>query len=140
MLDADLAAMHGVTTGRLNDQVRRNRQHFPKDFAFVLTQQEFTNLKSQFATSSSAWGGRRTPPLAFTEHGAVMAASVFNTPIAVAASIEVVRLDELVPKYAEHDKKLVIVFEALRQLMMPPPSPTKSGRIGFRTPTSGSAP
>src|SRR5437870_11221093 len=79
ILDADLAAIYGVTA-RLNQQVRRNIDRFPEDFAFALTQEEFANLKLQFATSSSSWGGRRKPPLAFTEHGAVMAASVLNTP------------------------------------------------------------
>ena len=87
MLDADLAAIYGVSTTRLNQQVRRNIDRFPKDFAFLLTQEEFANLKLQFATSSSAWGGRRKPPMAFTEHGAVMLASVLNTPTAVHASV-----------------------------------------------------
>jgi hypothetical protein len=147
--DADLAVIYGVTTARLNQQVRRNQERFPEDFAFSLTAKEFANLKLQFATSSSSWGGRRKLPLAFTEHGAAMAASVLNTPVAVAASIEVVRtfvrlrqllishqdlsrkLDDLEAKYAEHDQKLVRVFEALRQLMAPPPPPNARRRIPF---------
>jgi ORF6N domain-containing protein len=138
-----------VPTMRLNEQVRRNTKRFPEDFSFVLTQQEFAILKSQTAISSLGWGGRRTPPRAFTEHGAVMAASVLNTPIAVQASIEVVRafvrlrqfiighaelarkVAELEAKYADHDKKIATVFEAIRQLMKPP---EKSGRIGFAGP------
>src|SRR6516165_6103266 len=92
ILDSELAALYGVTTARLNEQVRRNANRFPNDFSFVLTQQEFTNLMSQFATSSSYWGGRRKLPRVFTEHGAVMAASVLNTPTAIAVSIEVVRV------------------------------------------------
>jgi hypothetical protein len=80
LLDADLAELYGVTTKRLNQQVRRNIDRFPEDFAFLLTAKEFTNLKLQFATSSSGWGGRRKPPFAFTEHGAVMAASVLTHP------------------------------------------------------------
>ena len=71
LVDADLAALYGVQTRRLNEQVRRNRARFPADFIFELTPEEFANLKSQFATSS--WGGRRKLPLAFTEHGAIMA-------------------------------------------------------------------
>ena len=68
MLDSDLAALYGVETRRLNEQVRRNRERFPEDFIFELTAEEFAHLKSQSATSS--WGGRRKLPLAFTEHGA----------------------------------------------------------------------
>ncbi|MDP9197865.1 MAG: ORF6N domain-containing protein, partial [Pseudomonadota bacterium] len=71
LLDADLARLYGVPTSRLNEQVRRNPSRFPEDFAFNLTKQELANLMSQIATSS--WGGRRKPPLAFTEHGAIMA-------------------------------------------------------------------
>jgi len=67
LLDAELAALYGVTTRRLNEQVRRNRRRFPEDFLFELTTEEFVHLKSHFATSS--WGGRRKLPLAFTEHG-----------------------------------------------------------------------
>jgi len=89
MLDQDLAELYGVETKRLNEQVRRNSERFPEDFMFQLTDEEFANLKSQFATSS--WGGRRKLPYAFTEHGAIMAASVLNSPRAVEASVQVVR-------------------------------------------------
>jgi hypothetical protein len=124
MLDSDLAGLYGVTTGQLNQQVQRNRKRFPKDFAFRLTRKELTILRSQIVTSSSDWGGRRSMPLAFTEHGAVMLASVLNSPIAVEASIQVVRafirlrellvshkdlvkrLDELEAKY---DKQFAVV-------------------------------
>jgi hypothetical protein len=150
VLDADLAALYGVTTSRLNEQVRRNADRFPNDFSFVLTQQEFTNLMSQFATSSSQWGGRRKLARAFTEHGAVMAASVLNTPIAVAVSLEVVRafvrlrqllishealarkLAELESKLAGHDEQFAVVFEAIHQLMEPS-KPAPKGRIGFQS-------
>lgn len=150
MLDSDLAEVYGVTTKRINEQVRRNQERFPEEFAFLLTRQEVTILKSHFATSS--WGGRRKRPLVFTEHGALMAATILNTPVAVAASLQVVRafvrlrqllathvelarkLDELEAKYTEHDKKLVVVFEAIRQLTMPPHVPEKKGRIGFQSP------
>ena len=76
ILDSDLAALYGVTTSRLNEQVKRNHERFPSDFMFRLSQKEFNDLKSQFATSSSGWGGRRKLPYVFTEHGAIMAASV----------------------------------------------------------------
>jgi hypothetical protein len=89
LLDTELAALYGVTTRRLNEQVRRNRSRFPADFLFELTAEEFANLKSHFATSS--WGGRRKLPLAFTEHGAIQAANVLNSPRAIAMGIYVVR-------------------------------------------------
>ncbi|MDQ6631696.1 MAG: ORF6N domain-containing protein [Verrucomicrobiota bacterium] len=136
MLDSDLAKMYGVSTMRLNEQFRRNRKRFPEDFAFQLTNQEFTNLKSQIAISS-LHGGRRSLPLAFTEHGAIMLASVLNSPIAVDASVRVVRAfvriremlsanKELAKKFAEleqrldgHDEALGNLFEAIRQLLSP---------------------
>jgi ORF6N domain len=159
LLDSDLAALYGVQTRRLNEQVRRNRARFPQDFIFELTPEEFSNLKSQFATSS--WGGRRKLPLAFTEHGAIMAATVLNTPRAVEVSVYVVRafvkLRELVGSHLElarrlddleqktealainHDTfsrntrtQLKQVFGALRELMTPPDPPKRP--IGFITP------
>jgi len=80
ILDSDLAKLYVVETRRLNEQVRRNIDKFPEDFMFQLTKEEFENLKSQIATSSSGWGGRRKPPLVFTEHGALQAANVLNSP------------------------------------------------------------
>ncbi len=76
ILDADLAHVYGVPTKALNQAIKRNRGRFPIDFCFRLTPTEAANLRSQFVTSSGRWGGRRTHPLAFTEHGAVMVASV----------------------------------------------------------------
>jgi hypothetical protein len=158
LIDSDLAALYGVETRRLNEQVRRNKARFPEDFIFELTPAEFANLKSQFATSS--WGGRRKLPLAFTEHGAIMAATVLNTPRAVEVSVYVVRafvkLRELVGSHRElarrldeleqktealamsHDtfsrntrNQLKQVFDALRELMTPPDPPKRP--IGFVT-------
>jgi len=144
MLDSDLAELYGVSTGRLNEQVKRNIDRFPEDFMFQLTQEEYEILRSQIATSRS-WGGRRYPPNAFTEHGAVMLASVLNSDIAVQASIGVVRafirlremlasnkelsrrLDELEAKY---DAQFKEVFKAIRELMEPPEKEQR--RIGFR--------
>lgn len=85
LLDSDLAALYGVTARRLNEQVRRNRARFPEDFAFYMDINEIRILKSQFATSS--WGGKRKPPLTFNEYGAIMAATVLNSPRAVEMSI-----------------------------------------------------
>jgi len=157
MLDADLAALYGVTTKRLNEQVRRNLERFPSDFMFQLINQEVAILKSQFATSSSdarrlAWGGRRYTPHAFTEHGALMAAMVLNSPRATDVSVYVVRafvelrdtlvahkelakrLDELESrlerKLTTHDQAIAGILDTIRQLMAPP-EPTKKRRIGF---------
>ena len=156
LLDSDLAALYGVDTRRLNEQVKRNRDRFPKDFIFELTREEFANLKSQFATSS--WGGRRKLPLAFTEHGAIMAATVLSSSRAIEVSVYVVRafvrlrelaathgdlakrLDDLEQKTEalamQHDTfsrntrvQLKQVFDTIRELMTPPDPPKRS--IGF---------
>src|SRR5437762_2468231 len=82
MLDSDLARIYGVTTIRLNEQFRRNRDRFPADFAFQLTRQEFAHLISQIAISKTGRGGRRKLPWAFTEHGAIMLATVLNSRVA----------------------------------------------------------
>ena len=146
MRDVDLAALYKVTTKRLNEQVKRNRQRFPPDFMFQVSQAEYADLRSQFATSSlPAHGGRRSLPHVFTEHGAIMAATVLNSPRAVQMSIFVVRafvgfrrmiqlhaeltkkLDALEAKY---DDQFEVVFEAIRELMTP--TTAKWRRIGFR--------
>ena len=90
LLDSDVAKIYGVPTKRLNEQVRRNLVRFPDDFMFQLTKIEVEILRSQFATSSEAWGGRRSLPYVFTEYGAVMLASVINSPIAINASIHLI--------------------------------------------------
>lgn len=152
IIDADLAALYGVETRRLNEQVRRNRERFPADFIFELTPEEFTNLKSHFATSS--WGGRRKLPFAFTEHGAIMAATVLNSPRAVETSVYVVRafvelrellsghkelavrLNELEQriehKFESHDQAITGILNAIRELMRTPEKPKRP--IGFITP------
>ncbi len=89
MLDTDLALVYGVTAKRLNEQVRRNAGRFPDDFLIRLSKQDLAILRSQIATSS--WGGRRYAPLAFTEHGAIMAATILDSPRAVQMSVYVVR-------------------------------------------------
>ena len=147
MFDSDLAAIYGVTTKRLNEQVRRNISRFPEDFAFQLTAEELTKLRSQIATSSFH-GGRRYRPWVFTEHGAIMLASVLNSDIAVQASVRVVRafvrlremvaanaqlaanLEELERRLDSHDEAIVDLFAALKQLLEPP-EPPKRREIGF---------
>jgi len=91
LLDSDLAALYGVPTKRLNEAVKRNRNRFPADFAFQLTPDEQSRLRSQFATSNTGRGGRRYSATAFTEHGAIMAATILNSPLAVEMSLHVVR-------------------------------------------------
>jgi hypothetical protein len=149
ILDRDLAAIYGVTTGRLNEAVKRNARRFPEDFMFQLTAAESEHLRSHFAISS--WGGRRYHPYAFTEHGAIQAANVLNSSRAVDMGVYVVRafvklrellasnkelarrLDELEAriekKLASHDEAIAAMLSAIRQLMNPPP-PKRRG-IGF---------
>lgn len=91
ILDLDLAALYGVSTTRLNEQVKRNKDRVPPDFSFRLTKDEWESLMSQFAISNPGRGGRRKLPYAFTEHGAIMAANVLNSKRAVQASVQVVR-------------------------------------------------
>lgn len=149
MLDSDLAEVDGVAVKRLNEQVKRNASRFPTDFAFQLTAEEVTNLKSQIATSNKGRGGRRKLPFAFTEHGAIMLASVLNSDVAVEASVRVVRtfvrlremiaahaelnqrLDEMERRVAGHDEDLQKVFAAIRQLIEPPASEQRE--MGYHT-------
>ena len=144
ILDEDLAELYGVEVKRLNEQVRRNIDRFPADFMFQLTNQEFKDLKSQFATSSQ-WGGRRTSPYAFTEQGVAMLSSVLHSPQAVRVNIEIIRtfvrlrrmlashaglaskLEEMEQKYDAQFRK---VFDAIRQLMQPEPGCKEP--IGFK--------
>ena len=148
VLDADLATLYGVTTKRLNQQVQRNNDRFPADFMIRLTKTEIANLRLQFATSSSEWGGSRYLPRAFTEHGAVMAATVLNSPRAVQMSIFVVRaflrlrewvvgqvelsakLAVLERRVGAHDHELKAIIQTIRTMLEPPPPPRK--QIGFR--------
>ncbi|HSA59292.1 MAG TPA: ORF6N domain-containing protein [bacterium] len=143
MLDADLAALYGVPTKRLNEQIRRNPKRFPADFMFQLNIQEVTNLRSQIATSKY-WGGRRFRPYAFTEQGVAMLSSVLNSERAIEVNVEIMRafvrlrqllssnkelsrrLDELEKKY---DHQFKVVFDAIREMMTPPPSGRR--KIGF---------
>jgi hypothetical protein len=147
ILDSDLARLYGVTTARLNEQVKRNRDRFPDDFMFSLSQQEYANLISQIATSRF-WGGRRKLPSVFTEHGAIMAANVLSSDCAIEISVYVVRafvrlreamlanaeltanLAELERRVAGHDEAIRSLVQAIRQLMSPSEKPRRS--IGFK--------
>lgn len=139
MLDSELARIYGVTTKRLNEQVKRSLDRFPDDFMFQLSEEEEVNLRAQLKSANSH-GGRRTKYYVFTEHGAIMLASVLNTPIAVAASIQVVRafisLRKMLSSHQELSKKLdalerkydyqfKVVFDAIRELTLIPESPKK---------------
>ncbi|HKT72493.1 MAG TPA: ORF6N domain-containing protein [Steroidobacteraceae bacterium] len=151
LLDSELATLYGVTTGRLNEAVKRNLERFPGDFMFQLTAAEHAALISQIATSKTGRGGRRKLPWVFTEHGAIQAANVLNSPRAVEMGIYVVRafvklrellasnrelarrFDELEArldkKLTAHDEAIAAILSAIRQLMNPPAP--KRGGIGF---------
>ena len=154
ILDADLARVYGVPTKRLNEAVKRTLERCPSDFSFLLKPQDVASLRSQIATSNSR-GGRRYLPRAFTEHGAIMAANILNSPRAVQMSVFVVRafikmremLGEnrhLAQKLAElerrltgrldvHEKAIVHILAEIKKLMEPlPPQPDpKRPEIGF---------
>lgn len=158
IVDFDLAEMYGVTTKRLNEQVRRNEKRFPVDFMFRLNLQEWEELRSQNATSSSANRSQiatgsqrhrdpRFMPYVFTEHGAVMAANILKSERAIQMSICVVRafvrlrdmlsasrelagkLQELETRIAGHDESIELLFKAIRALMAEPEKPRR--QIGF---------
>ncbi len=151
VLDSDLAVLYGVPTFRLNEAVKRNANRFPADFRFQLEREELANLISQNAISSSrAHGGRRQLPWAFTEHGALMAANLLNSPRAVQMSIYLVRsfvqmrdtlmanaailkrLAEIDRRLLEHDSVLREVVERLQPLLDAPDEDEESKRkIGF---------
>jgi len=147
VLDSDLAALYGVDTRALNQAVKRNADRFPEDFVFQLDEREFEALRSQDVTAKGR-GGRRTPPFAFTEHGAVMVASILKTKRAAEVSVFVVRafvrmrrelvahrqialkMTELERRIERHDASIAALFDAMRRLMRLPEKPRKP--IGFR--------
>ncbi len=150
ILDSDLAELYGVEVRSLNQQVKRNARRFPEDFVLQLTADELANLRSQDVISNPGHGGRRYQPYAFTEHGAIMAASVLNSERAVEMSIFVVRafvrmrealaanqqikakLAELERRIETHDSSIQELIEAIRELMEPLPATDR--RIGFALP------
>src|ERR1700733_7597123 len=152
ILDTDIADLYGVPVKVLNQQVKRNRERFPADFVFQLTSKEDAVLRSQFVTSKEGRGGRRYAPYAFTEHGAIMAATVLNSERAVEMSVFVVRafvrlremlatnrrlagkIDELENRLDTHDSTIQDLLEAIKELMTPEDPPRK--RIGFQLPAA----
>src|ERR1700757_1812358 len=150
ILDTDLAELYGVPVKRLNEQVKRNQERFPADFMFRLSAEESESLRSQDATSKTGRGGRRYAPYAFTEHGAIMAATVLNSERAVEMSVFVVRafvrlremlasndklaakIDELEQRLDIHDESIQDLLEAIRQLMLPEPATDR--KIGLALP------
>lgn len=142
LLDSTLAELYGVETKVLLQAVKRNISRFPDDFMFQLTKQEFNHLRSQIVTSS--WGGRRTPPYAFTEQGVAMLSSVLRSSQAVQVNIEImrafVRLRRMLAENAEltaklnqlekrYDQQFKVVFDAIRELMKPEKTQTRP--VGF---------
>jgi len=113
MLDSDLALLYGIQTKALNQAVSRNFERFPADFMFQLTKTEFENLKSQFVTSS--WGGRRTLPYAFTEHGVLMLSSVLNSKKAIQVNIQIMRIFNYFRKMLSDNANIVMKLEKLKK-------------------------
>ena len=157
LLDSDLAELYGVRTERLNQQVRRNRDRFPGDFVFQLRISELRNSCLQIASSSRKYRGPKRPPLAFTEHGAIMAANVLNSRRAVQMSVFVVRAfikmrsiltdtrdlarklaaleEELKGRLDVHEATIVTILQRVMDILDPSPAPLpppKPRRIGFR--------
>lgn len=143
LLDVDLAALYGVTTREIIQAVKRNQTRFPTDFMLQLNKVEFASLRSQSVISRS-WGGRRTPPYAFTEQGVAMLSGVLRSSRAVRVNIEImrafVRLRRMLESHAnlmrklealeaKYDSQFAAVFRAIRELMAP--SGLSGKRIGF---------
>ncbi|MEK7632939.1 MAG: ORF6N domain-containing protein [Patescibacteria group bacterium] len=143
MLDRDLAKLYKIETKRFNESVQRNLRRFPEDFSFRLTEKEFFNLRSQFATSS--WGGIRYPPRAFTESGIAMLSSVLSSEKAIAVNIQIIRafvyLRDMALEHSDlrlridflekqYDEQFKIVFDALRQTI---DDESKKNKIGFES-------
>ena len=147
MIDEDLAELYQVETKRLNEQVRRNQRRFPADFMFQLNQKETEILRSQFATSRSSHGGRRSLPHAFTEHGVAMLSTVLNSERAIEVNIAIMRafirlrqmmdsneelsrkLAAVIRKLSTHDQYFKVVFDELRKLAEEPAPQHK--QVGF---------
>jgi len=146
MLDEDLAELYGVETKRLNEQVKRNIDRFPEDFMFSLNEEEFTNLKSQNATSS--WGGRRKLPNVFTEHGVLMLSSVLNSKQAIQVNIQIMRIytkiremilahkdvflrvEQVEKQMMKHDEKIELLFTYLNKFIEKEETPRT--QIGYK--------
>jgi hypothetical protein len=148
LLDIDLAELYDVETRRLNEQVKRNKARFPEDFMFQLTQEEFENLMSQFATSS--WGGLRKLPNAFAEQGVAMLSGVIHSERAIKVNIQIMRvftrlrkmltdtlsvkleIEEIKNKLKNQDKNIELVFTYLDELIEKHENPEPRPRVGFK--------
>ncbi len=150
MLDRDLAELYGVETKRLKEAVRRNISRFPEDFMFELSKEEFSNWRTQFASSNSDKMGLRVPPYAFTEHGVLMLASVLNSEKAIQVNIQIVRIftkirealtdnlsvkleiEEIKKKLNNQDKNIELVFTYLDELIEKQENPKPVTRVGYK--------
>ncbi|CAN1540915.1 KilA-N, DNA-binding domain containing protein [Flavobacteriaceae bacterium] len=148
MLDRDLAELYSVETKRINEQVKRNLSRFPEDFMFQLSEIEFQNLKSQFATSS--WGGIRKVPYVFTEHGVLMLSSVLNSEKAIQTNIQIMRIftkirqmlvdttelrldvETIKKKIENQGKNIELVFQYLDELIEKKETKTEREKIGYK--------
>jgi len=148
MIDSDLAELYGVETKVLKQQVKRNIDRFPEDFMFELTNEEFTNLRSHFVTSS--WGGVRYLPMVFTEQGVAMLSSVLRSKQAIRVNIQIMRIftkvrqlladnlsvkleiEEIKKKLVTQDKNIELVFNYLDELMEKQENPKPQKQIGFK--------
>jgi len=148
MLDRDLAELYSVETKRLNEQVKRNLSRFPEDFMFQLSEIEFQNLKSQFATSS--WGGIRKLPYVFSEHGVLMLSSVLNSEKAIQTNIQIMRIftkirqmlaettelrldvETIKKKIENQGKNIELVFQYLDELIEKKETKTETEKIGYK--------
>jgi hypothetical protein len=158
LLDFHLAELYEVTTGALNQAVRRNRDRFPDDFAFRLTPEEFAALISQSVISKDGRGGRQQRPWAFTEHGVAMLSGVLRSETAVRVNIEIIRafvrlrrllatpgelvaqLRHLVQTVELHDQQIKEIVDVLQRMMAPPPEESTKRRFGFHPPEPVTAP
>lgn len=150
MLDRDLALLYGIDTKRLKEQVRRNISRFPEDFMFELTKEEFSNWRSQFATSNSDKMGLRYLPMVFTEHGVLMLSSVLKSDKAIQTNIQIMRiftkvrqmlLDttemkidilQIQKKLENHDKNIELVFSYLDELTEKKENNSVRVKIGYK--------
>src|SRR5438128_195083 len=156
MLDSDIAALYGVPTKALNQAVERNPERFPGEFAFLLTDHEVTDLRSQIVTSKKGAGGRRYNPRAFTEQGVAMLSSVLRSPQAIRVNIEIMRtfirlrrllatpgelvtqLQQLTETVRLHDAQIKSIIDVLQKMLAPPPDDKQRRRIGFHDTNSDS--
>ena len=149
MIDRDLAEMYGVPTKALKQAVKRNKERFPEDFMFEMTNSELTNWRSQIVTSNSDKMGLRYPPFCFTEQGVAMLSSILNSATAIQVNIQIIRIfsklkeallahkdillaiEKLEKDVKQNKQDIALIFEALKQLLNPPQQ--KRRMIGFKS-------